>query len=445
MTTRLPIRIEPLPGEWWRGYVTRVASCYGVQPRALLSSVPGATVLTRQGLTWSGTVATPEAIRELAHAFRLDPREVDRMHLSAFNGSALRFSDRDRALFDPTSPHRANKHPTQKIGLIVSGVQDRWCRKCVAEAPGFRRLSWRLQTQLICVEHAEVLAMNEQPTAPLLLTPEIVEMQSHILSRLKPSLDNAAFFVDLEGQLRRANSRGWEPLHLRAAQDPERALAELACAVRMALSRGYPDAQGLTGWPVQARTRHIRAPRSLGFTDALDIFPHLLPTRLFVGRFSDLLFPAMVRDGRSVAALGTLMSATGCDLYTAIELLPPRRRIRNLSKFFQQLVRLEHEGRAELFWRECRRAGTAVIADGVGYRVREGVCSAPVSVHAAITAEPAAHEGMVRTWLVDQWACTYTSSRVRPSVLDRSIEDFDRGYGPGMRSALEQVVQERAA
>jgi hypothetical protein len=90
VTTRLPIRIEPLPGEWWRGYVMRVASCYGVQPRALLSSVPGATVLTRQGLTWSGTVATPEAIRELAHAFRLDPHEVDRMHLSAFNGSALR-------------------------------------------------------------------------------------------------------------------------------------------------------------------------------------------------------------------------------------------------------------------------------------------------------------------------------------------------------------------
>ena len=26
--------------------------------------------------------------------------------------------------------------------------------------------------------------MNEQPTAPLVLTPEIVEMQSHILSRL---------------------------------------------------------------------------------------------------------------------------------------------------------------------------------------------------------------------------------------------------------------------
>jgi hypothetical protein len=320
--------------------------------------------------------------------------------------------------------------------------QRRWIQ---AEAPGFRRLSWRLQTQLICVEHGEVLAMNEQPTAPLVLTPEIVEMQSHILSRLKPSLDNAAFFVDLEGQLRRANSRGWEPLHLRAAQDPERALAELACAVRMALSRGYPDAQGLTGWPVQARTRHIRAPRSLGFTDALDIFPHLLPTRQFVGRFSDLLFPAMVRDGRSVAALGTLMSATGCDLYTAIELLPPRRRIRNLSKFFQQLVRLEQEGRAELFWRECRRAGTAVIADGVGYRVREAVCSDLGVFLAAITAEPAAHEGMVRTWLVDQWACTYTSSRVRPSVLDRSIEEFDRGYGPGMRSALEQVVQERAA
>ena len=52
---------------------------------------------------------------------------------------------------------------------------------------------------------------------------------------------------------------------------------------------------------------------------------------------------------------------------------------------------------------------------------------------------------MVRTWLVDQWACTYTSSRIRPSILDRSIEDFDRRFGPTMRTALERLSAERAA
>ena len=164
MTTRLPLRIEPLPGEWWRGYVCRVAVRYGVLPRALLSRVEGATVLTRNGMTWSGTVATEEATQRLAHAFRLEPEEVARMHLSAFTGSALRFDDQDRDHFDPTSPHRAAKHPTQRIGLIVSGVQDRWCPGCIARAPGFRAMTWRLQAQLICVQHSELLVIISENT-----------------------------------------------------------------------------------------------------------------------------------------------------------------------------------------------------------------------------------------------------------------------------------------
>lgn len=445
MTKHLPLRIDPLPGEWWRGYVARVAKVYRVLPTALLSRAPGATVLPRYRMTWSGTVATREAVLQLADLFRLDPEEVDRMHLSAFNGSAVRMADCDRYLFDPTSPHRASKHPTQRVGLIVSGGQDRWCPECVIAEPGYRAMTWRLQTQLVCITHGELLRLSDGPVAPFTLTSEIAEARAHVLSRLRPSVENAAFFVDLQGHLKRANGRGWEPLHLRATQDPEKALGVLADAVHMALARGYPDAQGLTSWPVQARTRHIRAPHSLGFTGAWDVFAHLLPTAMFVRGFSDLLYPARIRDGRAVAALGTLMSATGCDLYTAIELMPPRRRIRNLSKFFQQLVRLEQEGRAKHFWRECRAAVTALVEDSIDYRVREAVCTNPGAFLASIKAAPEAHQGMVRTWLVDQWACTYTSSRIRPSVLYRSIEDFDRCYGPRMRVALEQLVGERAA
>ncbi|GAA3620307.1 hypothetical protein GCM10022199_25970 [Marihabitans asiaticum] len=445
MTTHLPLRIDPLPGEWWRGYVARVATVYRVLPTALLSRAPGATVIPRYRLTWSGTVATREAVLQLADLFRLDPDEVDRMHLSAFNGSAIRMADSDRDLFDPTSPHRASKHPTQKIGLIVSGGQDRWCPQCVAELPGYRAMTWRLQTHLICLTHGELLRSVDQSPVPFTLTAEIAEAQANVLSRLRPTADNAAFFMDVEGHLRRANRRGWEPLHRRATQDPEAALADLTNAVRMALARGYPDAQGMTSMPVQARTRHIRAPDSLGFPGDWNVFAHLLPTPMFVGGFSDLLYPARIRDGRAIAALGTLMSATGCHLYEAIELMPPRRRSSNLFKFFQQLVRLEQEGRAEHFWRECRAAVSALIEDRVDYRLRETVCSDPGAFLASINAAPEAHQGMVRTWLVDQWACTYTSSRVRPSVLDRSIEDFDRCYGPRMRVALEQLVGECAA
>ena len=85
------------------------------------------------------------------------------------------------------------------------------------------------------------------------------------------------------------------------------------------------------------------------------------------------------------------------------------------------------------------------MENGVDYRAREAICSDPAAFRVSIHAEPSAHQGMVRTWLVDQWACTYTSSRIRPSILDRSIEDFDRRFGPTMRTALERLSAERAA
>ena len=56
MTSRLPLRVDPLPGEWWRGYVVRVANFYGVRPRALLALAPGATV----HFTYSHTVSQAE-------------------------------------------------------------------------------------------------------------------------------------------------------------------------------------------------------------------------------------------------------------------------------------------------------------------------------------------------------------------------------------------------
>jgi len=85
------------------------------------------------------------------------------------------------------------------------------------------------------------------------------------------------------------------------------------------------------------------------------------------------------------------------------------------------------------------------VEDGVDYRALEATCSNPEAFLAARKAEPSAHQGIVKTWLVDQWACTYTSSRVRPSVLDRSIEDFDGQFGSMMRTALERLSTERAA
>jgi len=86
-----------------------------------------------------------------------------------------------------------------------------------------------------------------------------------------------------------------------------------------------------------------------------------------------------------------------------------------------------------------------LLREDTNYRHRELVCNDEDVYLVATAAEPSAYVRTIRTWLVDQWACTYTSSNVRPSVQDGSIEHFDRRYGTGMRAALERFLLERAA
>lgn len=90
-------------------------------------------------------------------------------------------------------------------------------------------------------------------------------------------------------------------------------------------------------------------------------------------------------------------------------------------------------------------AGRALIDEDVNYRAREQVCLDERARTIAATVAPAAHVGMMRTWLVDQWACTFTTTRqARPSVRNGSIEHFDRRHGTQMRAALAQHLEERA-
>lgn len=139
------------------------------------------------------------------------------------------------------------------------------------------------------------------------------------------------------------------------------------------------------------------------------------------------------------------MSATALDLDAAAAVLPPGRRGTTSSLFLAQLIQLERDGRAERFWSLCAAAASQLVGESVDYRHREQVCGDEEAYLAAASAEPSAYVRTVRTWLVDQWACTYTSSNVRPSVRDGSIEHFDRLYGSGMRAALARLFEEPAA
>ena len=455
MTTRLPLRVEPLPGEWWTGYVGRVSATYGVHPFSLLRRIYGIDTVDRRHLRWAG-IAMPDAVaKDVASTVNLEPSEIQAMHLSAYDGSALRFTGAARHVLGPLNASIVNRLPLADAGALVKATSDRFCPNCAATNPLYRAMSWRLQVHLVCIKHRVLLNTGTSADtagagaihAPIdaSIDASIVDSQGEVLDRLAPGEENAAFFDDLDAQLTSFDGDWKRLLYLILQATPHRALDAFQLAVTRVLTPGYPDHQGIGDWSPRAAARHLRPPEPMTFTGPLHCFPHLLPTHPFTRGLSDLLHRAPIRNARAIGALGATMFATGQVLHAAAELLPTRRRVSTSATFLDHLIALEREGRAEQFWSLCAAAAEELIQEGVDYRHRELVCNDEQAYLAATAAEPSAYARTVRTWLVDQWACTYTSSNVRPSVRDGSIEHFDRQFGPGMRAALQRLLQELAA
>ena len=263
----------------------------------------------------------------------------------------------------------------------------------------------------MCTQHRTPLVVHADSAEDSAIDDAVCDSQDEVLRRLGPTEENAAFFNELHDQLNSAMGLRRRNPERQVHRPPEQVLEEFRRSVAKTLAHGYPDYQGFGDWPVPRAIRHLRPAHMLACPNPpLHSFPHLLPTYLFVPGLSDLLHRAQIRQARAIAAVGARMCATGNPLQVARELLPTRRRRATAQLFLTHLIELEREGRAEEFWRHC----------------------------AAAAAEPSAYVRTVRTWLVDQWACTYTSSNVRPSVRDGTIEHFDRDHGPGMRAALDR-------
>lgn len=446
MSGRLPLSIEPMPGEWWRSYLVRVADCYGVHPFALVRRLYDTDTATRRHLRWTGIALSEQAAERVGAIVNLCPSQVGAMHLSAYDGSVLDFGGKPSSAFDPIAAGPLDRLTLEIVGPLVTSTTDRFCPICIEASPSYRASSWRLLVHLVCTTH-QVLLTTAGPKSfpPIAASGADTTRQRVVLERLHPSPANALFFEHLAEQLLFSVGGRWGKLARQVNERPEAALDVVLLAVDRVRSPGYPDYQGLSEWSTLTAAKYLQAPQPLILDAPTRHFPHLLPMHVYGGGLSDLLHRAPVRLSRALASVGAVMAATGRDLHSAATHLPDRRRIVAESNFLRHLIQLEREGRAERFWDLCGDAARQLIRDAVDYRVRERVCRDEDKYRACVAAEPSAYPRTIRTWLVDQWACTYTSSNVRPSVRDGSIESFDRRFGPGMRAALERLVDVGAA
>lgn len=447
--TTIPLRLGPFAGESWLGFTRRLANRNGVSwPTLMAPLFPIGSRRPYYPFTaeMSGVTAAPESIRVLADYFGLTGDQVGALLLSSFNGGALSITDDDTRRFDPfLSVSTQSPRSTTAMGFINSARLPRTCPVCSKESPGRDELSWRLGWHLICTRH-EVLVTRIPTTGNGIVpaTQEQASAQAAVLSHLAPNARNREFFRNLDELARLTMGKGYRE---QAMADPVSLVGRLPAFVKSIGDPGFPLGTGLITDPSTCPPLALVRPPASRSPSAWDIdvawIPRLVPLHRVSPELSDLCFPTTPNQARVTAALAAYMWAFGCTLADAGDAIVPGRtgRVRTAARI---LLRIEGEGRLERFWDAVAQAVVELVGDAIDYRRRERALADPTTHAVALASEPRAHSRVIRTWLVDQWACTFTSSNVRPSARTGYIEDFDREFGPAMREALADHV-ERAA
>lgn len=443
----LPVRVDPVLGESWAGYTQRVAAFYGVAWRALVRhTLLGASDASPSPLVLSllerieGVAITNHTATALAHYFRLTPSQVLDMHLTRFDGSALTIDSRIRREFDPYCMSAARRY-VHELGAVWSTRRAATCPACLRESPHYRALTWRLRWHVVCMHHGVLITDAPADHNSFTATPPILAAQAEILRRLTPSDENQAFFQRLQLALQAAEGLSvWVQPSLRRVL-PAR-LAELLPVVTREAARATGSklggARGGKDYgPMERGLRNyvpLCSVRPVG--PSLDHVPLLLPTRWFIPELSDLSYPMPMTAGRSAGAAAVALLAGG-----RIDDVRDRygSRLHGPSRLLKLLQRLEQEGRLESYWAAARTAADGVLAEAIDYPMRTQMANDERTYEHARDVLPAEGQNhrLLRTWLVDQWACTFTSTyRPRSSVVNGRIEDFDRDYGATLTAVL---------
>lgn len=443
----LPLRVDPALGESWAGYTRRVAAFYEVTWRTLVRhALLGGSGTCPSPLGWSllerteGVAITNETAVALAHYFRLTRDQVLDMHLIRFEGSALIVDDGIRREFDPNWQSAARRY-VHELGAVWSTRRAATCRACLREKPHYRPLTWRLRWHAVCVRHGVLITDAPEDQHGFTATPAILAAQAEILGRLTPSDENRMFFQRLHFAVQAAEGPVVH-VHPSMGEVPPARLAELLPAIlgttsallrptHAALSKGrdYRSLERRLSAYLPLRPARPAGP-------ALDHVPLLLPPRWFVPDLSDLSYPLALTAGRSAGAAAVLLLAGG-----HIDDLRDRYgvRLHGPSRLLELLQRLEQEGRLENYWAAVRVAADGVLNEAIDYQMRTRMAADERTYDRARDAIPAEGQNhrLLRTWLVDQWACTFISTyRSRSSVVNGRIEDFDREYGVTLTAVL---------
>ena len=425
MPEPLPVRTDPLPGEFWGGYLQRVATRFGITSESLLRPLGvggSARDRPRTAAPWpslAGVCVLPTSARELAAYLRIDPTEVAAMHLETAIGSPwVNVSDRHRHALDVLNRCGSDGLRTQCAGPIWSSTVDVRCPRCWEQRPGLVKAVWRIATMPACRDHGELLEVSGRREAAA-ASPSLLDAQEQLTSwATGPIADRRWRFELVETGLRRASPTG----NLRLAEIADR----LPGAVLNAAGVGYPHAQGLVNadatWAQRRRIPRephylLRAPEQLRRaerTSRLHQHPVRIPATLVPGPLNDLLITAVEKlpwgehlqpPPERIAAIGSAMIRFGCPLAMAsggsdnLPGDPPNIDHRVLTT----LCIIEQEGRLERFWQVCADLTQRLVAENIDYDQRFETLDDGRFVGSVFRSSGVDY-AVAATWLFNEWA-----------------------------------------
>lgn len=164
----LPLRILPVEGESWPGYLTRIAREYRCRESNLVRPISRRwaqrLTLPAPSTTCYGIAMTAPVAEATARRMNLSPAEIQAMQLSTHDGVTVSFDDTTVEKFDPVVGAAIRPDFTHLGWLSYKGVR-RWCRRCEQDGRAVAPLVWHYPWVTMCQFHGEPLRRERLSTS----------------------------------------------------------------------------------------------------------------------------------------------------------------------------------------------------------------------------------------------------------------------------------------
>lgn len=370
----LVLRVEPVEGEIFSGYLQRVADAHLAKPWQVIAPISqtwAERLRGRPSATTCDVAMTEPTTRAVAQRLNLTTDQVTAMLLARHAGTTIDDDEDTAGRFDPVIG-TATTHDLDTAGGVAHPKTRRWCPTCVAGGRPLLRTEWRYPWMTLCPDHYRPLNTDEHETTAGTGWSGLLDTQRQLVAILN---DNARFtrlptrqgFIELLAATEVLTWWRTRELFRPTRTWPTRLMADVLplafTAIEHPIDRWPPQLDDLTRghhrgaflqgvlWTRGASTpfglradltryvehpghhlpswaRDTYAPREhlLLTTQAMKAqaratLPRLWPLELTVPALTDYSPWLSTRDAQIAAAMTALMLATGDDLKTACQTL----------------------------------------------------------------------------------------------------------------------------